>query len=123
LSHAVPILGHALLAEITDLRNAHVIEFCAGNGQLTFRYAMETKSVVGIDAKDKLALTGRAPLHGSRRIWANEFSIAARRAGGRSERPMRLAAKDLSASLAAGDAVFHDGGEGCPALSENHCLG
>jgi len=38
--------------EIADLRNARVLEVGAGDGRLTFQYAMETKSVVGIDTKE-----------------------------------------------------------------------
>jgi ubiquinone/menaquinone biosynthesis C-methylase UbiE len=38
--------------EIADLRNARILEAGAGNGRLTFRYAMETKSVVGIATKE-----------------------------------------------------------------------
>ena len=38
--------------EIADLRNVRVLEVGAGDGRLTFRYAMETKSVVGIDTKE-----------------------------------------------------------------------
>jgi ubiquinone/menaquinone biosynthesis C-methylase UbiE len=38
--------------ELADLRNAHVLEVGAGDGRLTFRYAMETKSVIGIDTKE-----------------------------------------------------------------------
>ncbi len=39
--------------EMADLRNARVLEVGAGDGRLTFRYAMETKSVVGIDTKEQ----------------------------------------------------------------------
>lgn len=38
--------------EIADLRNSQVLEVGAGDGRLTFRYAMETKSVIGIDTKE-----------------------------------------------------------------------
>jgi len=38
--------------EIADLRNSRVLEVGAGDGRLTFRYAMETESVVGIDTKE-----------------------------------------------------------------------
>ena len=38
--------------EIADLRNVRVLEVDVGDGRLTFRYAMETKSVVGIDTKE-----------------------------------------------------------------------
>lgn len=38
--------------EIADLRNCRVLEVGAGDGRLTFRYAMETKSVIGIDTKE-----------------------------------------------------------------------
>ena len=38
--------------EIADLRNARVLEVGAGDGRLTFRYAMETNKVVGIDTKE-----------------------------------------------------------------------
>ena len=38
--------------EIADLENSRVLEVGAGDGRLTFRYAMETKSVIGIDPKE-----------------------------------------------------------------------
>jgi SAM-dependent methyltransferase len=37
--------------EMADLRNSRVLEVGAGDGRLTFRYAMETKSAIGIDPK------------------------------------------------------------------------
>ena len=53
--------------EIADLRNVRVLEVGAGDGRLTFRYAMETKSVVGIDTKEldiqSAARSCRAELH------------------------------------------------------------
>ena len=41
----------AILAAI-DFRNAHVLEVGAGDGRLTFRYAENPRSVVGIDTKE-----------------------------------------------------------------------
>ena len=38
--------------EIADLRNSRVLEVGAADGRLTFGYAMETKSVIGIDTKE-----------------------------------------------------------------------
>jgi ubiquinone/menaquinone biosynthesis C-methylase UbiE len=35
-----------------DFRNARVLEIGCGDGRLTFRYAGETRSVVGIDPKE-----------------------------------------------------------------------
>jgi ubiquinone/menaquinone biosynthesis C-methylase UbiE len=35
-----------------DFRNARVLEVGAGDGRLTFRYAEEPRSVVGIDMKE-----------------------------------------------------------------------
>jgi ubiquinone/menaquinone biosynthesis C-methylase UbiE len=35
-----------------DLRNIRVLEIGAGDGRLTFQYAMEPESVVGIDTKE-----------------------------------------------------------------------
>jgi ubiquinone/menaquinone biosynthesis C-methylase UbiE len=53
--------------EIADLRSVRVLEVGAGDGRLTFRYAMETKSVVGIDTKEldiqSAARSCRAELH------------------------------------------------------------
>ena len=43
---------HAIL-ETVDFRNARVLEVGAGDGRLTFRYAEQTVSVVGIDTKDQ----------------------------------------------------------------------
>jgi ubiquinone/menaquinone biosynthesis C-methylase UbiE len=40
------------IQEIADLRNSRVLEVGAGDGRLTFRYAMGTKSVIGIDPKE-----------------------------------------------------------------------
>ena len=38
--------------EIADLRNSRVLEVGAGDGRFTFRYATETKFVIGIDTKE-----------------------------------------------------------------------
>jgi ubiquinone/menaquinone biosynthesis C-methylase UbiE len=40
------------IQEIADLRNSRVLEVGAGDGRLTFRYAVGTKSAVGIDTKE-----------------------------------------------------------------------
>ena len=40
------------ILKAADFRNARVLEAGAGDGRLTFRYARETKWVVGIDTKE-----------------------------------------------------------------------
>jgi ubiquinone/menaquinone biosynthesis C-methylase UbiE len=40
------------IQEMADLRNSRVLEVGACDGRLTFRYAMETKSAIGIDPKE-----------------------------------------------------------------------
>jgi ubiquinone/menaquinone biosynthesis C-methylase UbiE len=40
------------ILQAVDFRNAHVLEVGAGDGRLTFRYAEEARSVVGIDTKE-----------------------------------------------------------------------
>jgi ubiquinone/menaquinone biosynthesis C-methylase UbiE len=40
------------IRQAVDFRNAHVLEVGAGDGRLTFRYAEEPLSVVGIDMKE-----------------------------------------------------------------------
>ena len=40
------------IQELTDLRNARVLEIGAGDGRLTFRYAAKPVSVVGLDLKE-----------------------------------------------------------------------
>ncbi len=39
------------ISEMAALRDARVLEIGAGDGRLTFRYASQTRSVVGIDVK------------------------------------------------------------------------
>ena len=39
------------ILEAADLRNTRVLEVGAGDGRLTFQYASESNSVVGIDTK------------------------------------------------------------------------
>ncbi len=40
------------ILQAADFRNARVLEVGAGDGRLTFRYATEPKSIVGIDTKE-----------------------------------------------------------------------
>jgi len=40
------------ILQAADFRNRHVLEVGAGDGRLTFRYAEEPRSVVGIDTKE-----------------------------------------------------------------------
>src|SRR5689334_13651348 len=40
------------ILQAVDFRNAHVLEVGAGDGRLTFRYAEQPRSVVGIDSKE-----------------------------------------------------------------------
>src|ERR1700693_3063670 len=40
------------ILQAADFRNARVLEAGAGDGRLTFLYARETKSAVGIDTKE-----------------------------------------------------------------------
>ncbi len=40
------------IIQAADLRNTRVLEVGAGDGRLTFRYAGETRSVVGIDTNE-----------------------------------------------------------------------
>jgi ubiquinone/menaquinone biosynthesis C-methylase UbiE len=40
------------ILQAVDFRNARVLEVGAGDGRLTFRYAEEPRSVVGIDTKE-----------------------------------------------------------------------
>jgi len=40
------------IQELTDLRNARVLEIGAGEGRLTFRYAAKAASVVALDVKE-----------------------------------------------------------------------
>lgn len=44
-------MPHAIL-EAADLRGARILEVGAGNGRLTFQYASQPKSVVGIDTSE-----------------------------------------------------------------------
>jgi ubiquinone/menaquinone biosynthesis C-methylase UbiE len=68
------IMPRAIL-EATDFRGARVLEVGAGDGRLTFQYAAEAASVVGIDTKEpdiQVASQGRAEeLRG--KVW---FSCA-----------------------------------------------
>ena len=41
-----------VILQAMDLRDARVLEVGAGDGRLTFRYAAESRSVVGIDTKE-----------------------------------------------------------------------
>jgi ubiquinone/menaquinone biosynthesis C-methylase UbiE len=41
-----------VILNAADFRNARVLEAGAGDGRLTFRYAQETRWVVGIDTKE-----------------------------------------------------------------------
>lgn len=41
-----------VILKAADFRDAHVLEVGAGDGRLTFQYAAEPKSVVGIDTKE-----------------------------------------------------------------------
>jgi ubiquinone/menaquinone biosynthesis C-methylase UbiE len=45
------VMPRAIL-KAADLREARVIEVGAGDGRLTFQYAAEPRSVVGIDTKE-----------------------------------------------------------------------
>jgi ubiquinone/menaquinone biosynthesis C-methylase UbiE len=45
-------VGPTVILQAVDFRNAHVLEVGAGDGRLTFRYAEEPRSVVGIDTKE-----------------------------------------------------------------------
>jgi ubiquinone/menaquinone biosynthesis C-methylase UbiE len=50
-----------------DFRNARVLEVGAGDGRLTFRYATEPRSVVGIDTKEpEIRSTGKESRAGVR---------------------------------------------------------
>jgi ubiquinone/menaquinone biosynthesis C-methylase UbiE len=50
------------ILQTADLRNAHVLEVGAGDGRLTFRYAGESRSVVGIDTKEpEIRSAAKAP--------------------------------------------------------------
>ena len=40
------------ILQAVDFRNAHLLEVGAGDGRLTFRYAEEARTVVGIDTKE-----------------------------------------------------------------------
>jgi ubiquinone/menaquinone biosynthesis C-methylase UbiE len=40
------------ILQAVDFRNARVLEVGAGDGRLTFRYAANSRSVVGIDTKE-----------------------------------------------------------------------
>jgi ubiquinone/menaquinone biosynthesis C-methylase UbiE len=42
----------AAILQAADFHNAHVLEIGAGDGRLTFRYAAQFRSVVGIDTKE-----------------------------------------------------------------------
>src|SRR5947209_7404105 len=42
----------AAILQAVDFHNAHVLEVGAGDGRLTFRYAAQLRSVVGIDTKE-----------------------------------------------------------------------
>jgi ubiquinone/menaquinone biosynthesis C-methylase UbiE len=56
------------ILQAADFRNTHVLEVGAGDGRLTFRYAEEPRSVVGIDTKEldirSAAKVPRAELRG-----------------------------------------------------------
>ena len=56
------------ILQAVDFRNVHVLEVGAGDGRLTFRYAEEPRSVVGIDTKEpeilSAAKTSRAEFRG-----------------------------------------------------------
>ena len=41
-----------IILEAADFRDARVLEVGAGDGRLTFQYAAEARSVVGIDTKE-----------------------------------------------------------------------
>jgi ubiquinone/menaquinone biosynthesis C-methylase UbiE len=45
------VMPRAIL-EATDFRDARVLEVGAGDGRLTFQYAAQARSVVGIDTKE-----------------------------------------------------------------------
>jgi len=40
------------ILQAVDFQNAYVLEVGAGDGRLTFRYAAESRAVVGIDMKE-----------------------------------------------------------------------
>jgi ubiquinone/menaquinone biosynthesis C-methylase UbiE len=60
------------ILQAVDFRDARVLEVGAGNGRLTFRYADEPRSVVGIDPKEADILSAakvpRAGLRGQARF-------------------------------------------------------
>lgn len=41
-----------VILQVAHFRGAHVLEVGAGDGRLTFQYAAEARSVVGIDTKE-----------------------------------------------------------------------
>ncbi len=50
------------ILQAVGFRNAHVLEVGAGDGRLTFRYAEEPLSVVGIDTKEpEIRSAAKAP--------------------------------------------------------------
>ena len=45
------VMAHAVL-EAADLRDARILEVGAGDGRLTFQYASQPRSVIGIDTAE-----------------------------------------------------------------------
>jgi len=45
------VMAHAIL-QAADLRNARILEVGAGDGRLTFQYASQPRSVIGIDTTE-----------------------------------------------------------------------